>query len=483
MNKKILRLIPACLLLACAFIWLTACGAESAREESSRPDDTPPAEIPSAVYNTVAEYGEPDLITIGNDSPLLAYIRFPAAGDPTDAIIAEWARDTYQSAYDKILELRNTSDPTAEGEINIQFDSYLADNRYAGVVEYGIFNTSDMAHPADIARTFNIDTETGTLLANSEILDYSQTESILALTRTKLTEKYPGAADIPGKPEIDENWLEHIALGHDGVIIVLERYAFLPGYFGMVKVTLPYDELGTAFILKAQPAPPAPPAESSAEPSAAPDVPPQSGGIDPSKPMIALTFDDGPSKYTSQVLDILEKYGCRATFCTVGNLVDARKDTVRRASGLGCEVIGHSWDHRDLSKLSAEEIKKEIEDTSAVIEAAAGVSLKMYRPPYGAVNDTVKSVSAELGYSMICWSVDPEDWKTRDADAVYSAVMSGARDRAIVLSHDLYGTTADAYERIIPELLSQGYQLVTVSELMYYSGITPEAGEAYYNGK
>jgi peptidoglycan/xylan/chitin deacetylase (PgdA/CDA1 family) len=199
--------------------------------------------------------------------------------------------------------------------------------------------------------------------------------------------------------------------------------------------------------------------------------------------MIALTFDDGPSQYTPRILDLLEQYGARATFCVVGTYVNARKDTVKRASELGCEVIGHSWDHRDLSKLSPEEIAKELGDTSAVIESATGVSPGMYRPPYGAINSTLKNVSGELGYALITWSVDPEDWKTRNADAVYSAFMGHVSDRAIVLSHDLYGTTADAYERIIPELLSMGYQLVTVSELMYYSGKTLEAGAVYYSGK
>ena len=198
--------------------------------------------------------------------------------------------------------------------------------------------------------------------------------------------------------------------------------------------------------------------------------------------MVALTFDDGPSKYTSQILSILEKYGARATFCVVGNLVNARKETVKRASDLGCEIIGHSWDHRDLTKLTAEEVKKELRDTSAVIESVTGVSPRLYRPPYGAVNNTLKSISAELGYALINWSVDPLDWQSRNADKVYNAIMADTGNRAIVLSHDLYGSTADAMERVIPELISRGYQLVTMSELMYYSGKTFEPGVVYHHG-
>jgi len=490
MKKKLM-----CLFLAFMLICLADCDTVKVQKPTNHLDDvthlgdvTPPIVIMPMVYHSTIEYGEPDLIT-DNAGPLLAYIRFPVAGNATDEIIAEWAYSVYQNAKDEITELRK-NDPYAEGEINIQFDSYLVDDRYAGILENGIFNNSHLAHPTGIVRTFNIDTKNETLLTNIDILDYSQTESILELMQAKITEEYPETADF--LEDMDEEWLEHITIGHNGIIVVLERNAFLPGYLGTVKVTLPYDELGTAFILgvEAAPEPPEsptkPPTEQPVEPTEPPTIPiipPQSDDIDQSKPMIALTFDDGPSEYTSQVLDIFERYGCRATFCTVGNLVNARKDIVKHASDLGCEVIGHSWDHRDLTKLSVEEIKKELDDTSAVIESATGVSPRLYRPPYGAVNSTLKSTSAELGYVMICWSVDPEDWKTKNADSVYSEVMSHVSNKAIVLSHDLYRTTVDAYERIIPELLDQGYQLVTVSELMRYCDKTLEAGMVYYNGK
>lgn len=469
-----------CLFLVFMIVCLTGCGAAkvSGSEDSAGDEEAP-------VYNATIEYGEPDLI-IDNEGPLRTYIRFPVSGYATDQAVARWADDTYQGAKDEIAKMRK-EDPGAEGEINVQFNSWLVGGRYAGILEEGIFSTSHLAHPGSIVKTFNIDTKEGRVLDNTDILDYSQLDDILSLMREKITEQYPETEEV--LVDMDKNWLEHIAVGHGGLMIVLERNSFLPGYLGVVKVTLPYKELGKALILGAK-QPAAEAAKPSEDPSAKPpaasvisNAPPKDDDIDPSKPMIALTFDDGPSKHTSQVLDILEKYGGRATFCAVGNLVGAREETVKRAADLGCEVIGHSWDHRDLTKLTREEIKKEIEDTNAAIEAATGLSPRLYRPPYGAVDDVVKSVSAGLGCAMICWSVDSEDWKTKNADAVYASVMKHASDKAIVLSHDLYGTTADAYERIIPELISKGYQLVTVSELMYYCEKTIEAGEVYYSGK
>jgi peptidoglycan/xylan/chitin deacetylase (PgdA/CDA1 family) len=525
MKKKL-----PCLLLVFAMTFLSACIVEKAQEQVILADDpNPPMEAILPSFNATVEYGEPDLIT-DNTGPLWAYIRFPAAGNPTDEIIFAWANNVYQNACDEIAGLRK-DDPQAEGEINIQFDSYFVDGRYAAILENGMFTTSHLAHPASVIRTFNIDTKTGALLSNKDILDYAQLESILAVMREEITEQYPDAADLTG--EMDESWLEHITLGHSGVITMLERGKFLPSYLGAIKVTLPYDKLGPAFILGAEtaidpsaepaadppatpsadppvappadpPATPAvdPPAESAADmptspaadpaiptadsppPTAeSPIIPPLSGDIDPLKPMIALTFDDGPSKYTLQILATLEKHGGRATFCVVGNLVDARKDTVKRAFDLGHEIIGHSWDHRDLSKLSAAEIKKQLNDTAAAIEAVIGVYPMLYRPPYGAVSTTLKNTSGELGFALINWSVDTMDWSSRNADKVYKAVMSDASNRAIVLCHDLYGSTADAMERVIPELISQGYQLVTVTELMYYAGKTFQAGVVHYSAK
>ncbi|MCL2507681.1 MAG: polysaccharide deacetylase family protein [Oscillospiraceae bacterium] len=467
MKKKV---IYSFLLLI--IVLLTACSS----------DDTPVINVKEPpLYQSTVEYGEPNLIT-DNKGPLWVYIRFPAAGNATDEIIAEWVRDIHKSSHDEIAELR-ASDPKAEGEINVQFDSYYVDDRYAGILENGMFMSSHKAHPMEFVRTFNIDTKKETLLDNTDILDYSQSENILNLLRGRIAEEYPQAVDHLG--ETDEKWLEHIAIGHEGIIVILERSKYLPSYLGTLKITLPYHKLGSAYILGTDlvpESPTEPPAKPPTKPIV-PNAPPQSGDIDPSKPMVALTFDDGPSRYTSRILDILEIYGARATFCVLGNLVNARSDTVQRAFDLGCEIIGHSWDHRDLSKLTVDEITQELNETSDAIESITGVWPKLYRPPYGAVNNTLKSVSADLGYAIVYWSVDPLDWDTRNADKVYDAIMAKTDDRAIILSHDLYGSTADAMERVIPDLISKGYQLVTVSELMHYSNITLEAGIVYYDGK
>lgn len=198
--------------------------------------------------------------------------------------------------------------------------------------------------------------------------------------------------------------------------------------------------------------------------------------IDPSKPMVALTFDDGPSQYTTGILDALEKYESRATFFEVGNRVNEYSDIVLRASQLGCEIGNHSYDHASLGNASASKIRSEISGTDAKIKAIIGKKPVLLRPPYGSTGSSLKQ---NAGKPMILWSIDTLDWKSRNADKVYQSVMSSVSDGDIILMHDLYSSSRDAAKRIIPELKKRGYQLVTVSELAQYRKVKLVAGERY----
>jgi len=187
--------------------------------------------------------------------------------------------------------------------------------------------------------------------------------------------------------------------------------------------------------------------------------------IDPSKPMIAVTYDDGPHKTnTPKLLDILEENYAVATFFMVGKNVEGKEDILRRSYALGNELASHTWNHEDLKKLSESEIKKVLEDTDLAIKAAVNVEDIILRPPFGSFNDKVK---AAVGKPLIMWSVDTEDWKTRSADATYQACMEAA-DGDIILMHDIHEPTIVAAEDIIKGLQAKGFQLVTVSELYEY---------------
>lgn len=211
----------------------------------------------------------------------------------------------------------------------------------------------------------------------------------------------------------------------------------------------------------------------------APEEPAYAGGyIDPSKPMIALTFDDGPSNSTARILDSLEKNGARATFYMVGNRMNSYPDTIRRMVSLGCEPGSHTWNHVYITKLSAEALHGNLNQFDANLQAIAGVRSMTMRPPGGYINNASRQALASYGVPAVMWSIDTLDWKTRNAQTTVNCVLNQVKDGDIILMHDLYSTTADAAEVLIPELTARGYQLVTVSELAAYRG-GMQAGQSY----
>ncbi len=201
--------------------------------------------------------------------------------------------------------------------------------------------------------------------------------------------------------------------------------------------------------------------------------------LDLSRPMIALTFDDGPGRGTERILDLLSENGGRATFFVIGDLAGKNPNTVRQIAEQGCEVANHTWGHKKLTDLAQEDILQQIGDVNDMVETVTGTRPRLLRPPGGEYNDVVLEIARQMDMALVNWSIDPKDWKRRDADAIYEAIMKDARDGGIVICHDIYNSTAEAMERVIPELTAQGYQLVTASELLgsREGGIQP--GVAY----
>ncbi|MCL2248725.1 MAG: polysaccharide deacetylase family protein [Oscillospiraceae bacterium] len=205
-------------------------------------------------------------------------------------------------------------------------------------------------------------------------------------------------------------------------------------------------------------------------------------GIDPYRPMIALTFDDGPSIHTIPILDALEFHGGLATFFVLGTLLESHRDIAQRIHMQGNEIANHTWSHQRLTDLSESDMHFEIYNASVAIAEITGFAPASLRPTYGAHNEAVMRVAENLNLPLVLWSLDTRDWYTRDADMIFDAVMDNVQDRDIIIMHDIREPTAEAAMRLIPALIEQGFQLVTVSELFYHSGVTPTPGRIYNFG-
>lgn len=200
----------------------------------------------------------------------------------------------------------------------------------------------------------------------------------------------------------------------------------------------------------------------------------EEGSYDPSKkrPMIALTFDDGPGEYTETLLDTVEKYNIHVTFFMLGQNVEGRESTIQRMVKLGCEIGNHTWDHQELPNMDLDSALQEFQKTDDALVKACGQAPTVCRAPYGAITD--EQISA-VGKPFFMWSTDSLDWKLMDADADYNQIMndSSLGDGSVILMHDIHEPSVKcATEKLIPALIDQGYKLVTVSELAEAKDVT-----------
>jgi peptidoglycan/xylan/chitin deacetylase (PgdA/CDA1 family) len=181
---------------------------------------------------------------------------------------------------------------------------------------------------------------------------------------------------------------------------------------------------------------------------------------------VALTFDDGPQPvFTPQVLRVLQQYGVHATFFCIGSQVQAYSAIVRQTVQGGNAVGNHSWSHANLTTLSPAAIRQQLSTTSAAIKRATGVAPRLFRPPYGATNETVRSIATQLGLVQTLWTIDTSDWQRPGVATIVNTVLTHAHNGNIILLHDGGGDrsqTVQALSQIISGLEQRGFTFTTL---------------------
>ena len=190
--------------------------------------------------------------------------------------------------------------------------------------------------------------------------------------------------------------------------------------------------------------------------------------VERSDKVVSLTFDAAwGNEDTQQLIDILGQYGVKATFFVVGDWVDKYPESVKALHDAGHEVMSHSDDHAHFSKLSAAEIKDNINASCDKIEDVTGVRPTLFRAPYGEYDDHVIETVESMGMNTIQWDVDSLDWKEISAAEITERVTSRVGNGSIVLFHNAAKNTPEALPAIIEYLLGEGYTIVPVSELLH----------------
>ena len=209
-------------------------------------------------------------------------------------------------------------------------------------------------------------------------------------------------------------------------------------------------------------------------------VPADSGAEIPAgEKYVALTFDDGPRRGTTErLLDGLKERGAKATFFLIGRQVEDNAGLVTRMAEEGHQIGNHTWSHQRLDGVLPDAAAQEVTRTEAALEALLGGGEYWLRPPYGQVAE-----GANFGVPMVKWSVDPRDWESRNTEKVTRAILDSVEPGSIILLHDIYPTSVEAALRVVDKLQEEGYWFVTVEELLWLNGVTPEAVRMYRTGK
>lgn len=182
------------------------------------------------------------------------------------------------------------------------------------------------------------------------------------------------------------------------------------------------------------------------------------------KKRIALTFDDGPHPiYTPQMLELLKEEQVPATFFLLGENVELYGDVVKEIAKEGHLIGNHTYHHVQVTSLSLEEACKEIQETSDLIEELTGTGTEYVRPPFGTWNEEMEE---RLNLIPVMWSIDTKDWTTQNVDWIVRETVKHAEDHDIILMHDSYQSTVDAVKRVIEQLEAEGFEFVTVDEII-----------------
>ncbi len=186
--------------------------------------------------------------------------------------------------------------------------------------------------------------------------------------------------------------------------------------------------------------------------------------IDPTRPAVALTFDDGPSpRYTPQVLDVLYEQQVPATFFLVGEKFPGNELLIKEMAGSGHEIESHTFSHPDLTTLSTRQIRQEIHQTEEGLKKILpNYTIQYLRPPYGRYTEKVEKAS---DLPLMLWTIDSWDWENPDADNIYKTAIRGIKDGDIIVFHDDNPETVKALRKIIAELKARNFQFLTVSQM------------------
>lgn len=333
-------------------------------------------------------------------------------------------------------------------ELNIDYIYNNVCDKYISVTLIKHISSSNNDLNLNEIFTYVYDVEINKKITFNDLIN-NNNNYIKDLINSSILNKYGNVINIEKLSKIDyKNINFHI--NKNNVLILFEGNILCDNYDGIIEINIPISNFEKLKDLKIN------------EEILIANTNQTVNYIDTSKPVVALTFDDGPSIYTEEILNTLKKYSSNATFFVLGNKIDNYSNIIIKMYENGNEIGNHSYNHRWLTKLSTEEQKEQINKTQEIVKKYTGYTPIYMRPTYGSINQKLRE---NINLEVVLWNVDTKDWKYKNVNTIVNNALTNVKDGSIILMHDTHERTSEAIKILVPKLIEKGYQLVTISEL------------------
>lgn len=337
-------------------------------------------------------------------------------------------------------------------EINIDYKYFVHSNRYISLSLFSYINSYKLVNPINKVNSYFYDTKMDKYLILDDVLE--NIESIYNYVRDLLLSKYSDYIIIDNLDDIfnlDKLRKLYFYIDNNYLYLYLNPLELQSDYYDVLTIKVPLNKCKLKIKIN-----------KGKKHITSDYTSTVNKVIDPTKKVVALTFDDGPSIYTIDIINTLRELDACATFFVLGNKVEAYIDTLKLSLKYGNELGNHSYNHKWLSRLSITGFIDQIEKTQNIIKSNLDYLPLYLRPTYGSVNNRMRK---NTDLKIILWNVDTKDWKIKNVDRIVEKATTNIKDGDIILMHDVYKRTSKALIKIIPILKEQGFQFVTISEL------------------
>lgn len=383
---------------------------------------------------------------------MLISINYPKTSfGKLDELIFSYIDEKYTNFKNEYNELWFLA---SKSEMNIDYTYKLVSDRYINITLHTYINSNNLENSISEIYTIIYDKVKSKIIELKDIIDEKNLNIVFENIKLDINNKYESCISkelLNSKISKNYNSFDFYTFDSKNLYIYFNPNEFKNNNCDVINIKIPLSKITTKINIEEKETFKTESYETSKNIS-----------LDPNKPVVALTFDDGPSNYTDEILDVLYENNASATFFVLGNKVEIYNETIKKMVRNGNEIGNHSYNHRWLTRLSLDQLNDQIDKTQNIVKDITGYTPKILRPTYGSVN---KKLRNNVDLKIVLWDVDTMDWKIKNSKKIASRTINSVSDKDIILMHDTYERTLKAVKIIVPELIKQGYQFVTISEL------------------